>query len=250
MGTRIQKMSFAVFVAGCIWSGAGFAKSYTVAWDVHSLAASPGIQVELRDRKGRMYKRVKSRQMRYLYAVETSMERVSETPAKLEIVPGRKPNAFAGEDLHHEPVVAINFAMLDMIGLDMHAAAALIGHELAHLRLNHGDERKSRNSSNQTMRILSGALLGGMGLSSAQSISDLSFTAMERKYDRKEESQADYLGAIWAVEAGYEVSGAVRLQEKLAKRSGNTSLAFLSTHPTGPERIARLKSLERRLSTK
>ena len=115
--------------------------------------------------------------------------------------------------------------MLEMIGMDADAAAGIIGHELAHLKLNHMEERKEaiKNSSTTT------------------------FSASATKYTRDNERESDYLGAIWAVEAGYDPAGAVRVHEKLYKVS-KRHVGFSGSHPSSIERITILKSLVRRLS--
>ena len=49
-------------------------------------------------------------------------------------------------------------------------------------------------------------------------------------------------------EAGYEADGGVRLHQAIQERSQSSPVPFLSTHPSGPERIATLKSMSERLS--
>ena len=73
-------------------------------------------------------------------------------------------------------------------------------------------------------------------------------TAANTKYSRDNEREADYLGAIWAVEAGYDPQGAVRLQELVYKKTRHLSGGFSGSHPSPIERITKLKSLARRLS--
>jgi predicted Zn-dependent protease len=98
------------------------------------------------------------------------------------------------------------------------------------------------------MKVLGGVALESFGVPGGQTVSDLTFTSIETKYSRDQERQADYLGVVWAVEAGYEPDGAVRLHEKIHERSKSGPLPFLSSHPSGPERISTLKSLSERLS--
>ena len=71
--------------------------------------------------------------------------------------------------------------------------------------------------------------------------------ALTTSYSRDNETEADYLGAIWAVEANYEADGAVRLHEEIFTRSKHKPIPFLSAHPSGPKRIATLKGLSNRL---
>ena len=156
----------------------------------------------------------------------TGIEEVAEINAELYILDGDDPNAFATKDKDDQNIIAINFAMLDLFGDDMHSAAAIIGHELAHLKLNHGEESREaqKNSINSP------------------------FTAANTKYSRDNEREADYLGVIWAIEAGYDPAGAVRVHEALFKLSRRRSGMFVGSHPSSIERITVLKSLVRRLS--
>ncbi len=224
------------------------AAPFVYAWNVKEIAAIDGERVQLRAGRRKRLKTVDTRQMRYLYTVKTSMEKVAEVQAELLIVDGNQPNAFAGQMDGNQNIVGINFAMLDILGMDMHAAAALIGHELAHLRLDHGDKSQSRSTALGVMKALGGAALEGLGVPGGQTISNLTFTSIETKYSRDQERQADYLGTVWAIEAGYEADGGVRLHEAIHARGESSPVPFLSSHPSGPERIATLKSLSQRLS--
>ncbi len=237
---------FTLWVFAAAESSAAAPFKYT--WNVKELAAADAKQVQLGVTRRKVLKTVDTRQMRYLYAVMTSMEKVAEVQAELLLVDGNQPNAFAGQANDKQNIVGVNFAMLDILGTDVHTAAALLGHELAHLRLEHGDKAKSRSSALSVMKALGGAALEGLGVPGGQTISNMTFTSIETKYSRDQERQADYLGTVWAIEAGYEADGAVRLHEQIHEHSQSSAVPFLSTHPSGPERIATLKSLSARLS--
>lgn len=230
------------------FSSKAFCAPFTYYWDIKELAKSHADTIELRNKKNRLLKKVSTTQMRYYYAVKNSIEEVAELQTKLIIVDGKQPNAFAGQLQGNQNVIGINFAMLDIIGMDVHAVAALIGHEIAHLKLKHGEKRKDKSLSFGVMKILGGAALDSLGVPGAQTISDLTFTSFETKYSRDDEREADYLGAIWAIEVGYEAEGAVRLHKEIYKRSRTASIPFLSTHPSGPERIATLEAIAGRFS--
>ena len=238
------------------------AAPFSYTWRIEDLARTNAETVELRDNNNRLLKRVDAKQMIYLYSVMQAIEEVSELRSELLITDGEQPNAFAtksmaelvrrdtsGEDeagagsedvslqgnaiADAKPVdkenaveiniIGINFGMLELLGLDVHMAAALIGHELGHLKLNHGEDHKSRRRTDMV-------------------------TAANTKYSRDNEREADYLGAIWAVEAGYDPGGAVRLQELVYKKTKHLSGGFSGSHPSSIERITKLKSLARRLS--
>lgn len=231
-----------------LFSSNAFSAPFRYSWDIKELARSSADQIELRNERKRLLKKINTNQMRYFYAVKTSIEQVAEIQAEFIIVDGDQPNAFAGQVQGNKNVIGINFAMLDILEMDVHAVAALIGHEMAHLKLKHGEKTEDKALSFGIMKILGGVALNSLGVPAAQTISNLTFTSFETKYSRDNEREADYLGAIWAVEVGYEVDGAVRLQEEIYKRSKSTAMPFLSTHPSGPERIATLKALARRLA--
>ncbi len=241
-----------------------FAAPFGYTWRIEDLARTNAETIELRDNKNRMLKRIDVKQMIYLYSVMQAIEEVSELRSELIITDGKQPNAFAtkgmaqltpvdgdggdgveensgdtkivlqGESIEDAKpideenaveinIVGINFAMLDLLGLDVHMAAALFGHELGHLKLNHGEDHKTKRRTD----IL---------------------TASNTKYSRDNEREADYLGSIWAVEAGYAPAGAVRLQELIYKKTKHLPGGFSGSHPSSIERITKLKSLARRLS--
>lgn len=237
------------FAAGLmLTSASASAQPFTYQWNIRDIVAADSDTIELRTRKRLLVGKVSATQMRILYAVKSSIETVAELAVELLIVDGNEPNAFAGRGRNGENIIGINLAMLGILGLDVHAAAALIGHEIAHLKLGHGDERAAQTRSSGIMKVLGGVALSSLGVPAGGLISDITVTAIATNYSRDNEREADYLGAIWAVEASYEADGAARLHEALYAKSRHSATPFLSTHPSGPERIATLRELAARLS--
>jgi predicted Zn-dependent protease len=195
-------------------------------WLVQDLTRAPAETIQLRDERERLVKTIETRQIVYLYAVLTGIQEAAEITADMYLMEGADPNALATKGKNDENIIAINFAMLDMIKTDVDAAAAIIGHELAHLKLNHQEKSKQAIERNQNSMI----------------------TAANTRYSRDNEREADYLGIIWAIEAGYDPAGAVRVHEELYKLSRRRSGAFIGSHPSSIERITVLKALVRRLS--
>lgn len=224
------------------------AQPFRYQWRLADLAAAEGDFVELGSRKGVALARLPADRLRLLYAVVVAIETVAELDVDAIVVDGEQPNAFAGLGRGGENVIGVNLAMLDLLGNDAHAMAALVGHEVAHLKLAHGESQASRESTTGLLGALGGIVLGGLGVPGGQALSSLTVAAIQSGYSRDDEREADYLGAIWAVEAGFEADGAVRVHESLAARGGAAATPFLSTHPSGPERIATLKALAARLS--
>jgi len=195
------------------------------AWRIRDLATAPAERIELRNKRGKVLGTIETKQLLLIYSAMVAIEEAAEINAELFVLEGKEPNAFATIGKEEQNVVGITFGMLDMIGMDVDAAAAIIGHELAHLKLNHIEEKKDaiENSSTTT------------------------FSASATRYTRDNERESDYLGAIWAVEAGYNPAGAVRVHEKLYKLS-KRRVGFSGSHPSSIERLTILKSLVRRLT--
>jgi predicted Zn-dependent protease len=226
-------MSFHAFklifktVSLCIFTIQSHAETPTYSWLVSDLLRSPQEQIKLKDEQDRLLQTISTKQIVYLYAAMNSITEVAETQAEFIIITGILPNAFAGLTEDGNNFIAINFAMLDILDTNMNMAAALIGHELAHLKLRHGETSKKNIEFNRGKE----------------------FSAANTRYSRDNERDADYLGTIWSVEAGYDPKGAVTLQEDLYTQSKKvTSSSFNVSHPSSIERITVLKSLVRRLA--
>ena len=126
------------------------------------------------------------------------------------------------------------------------ALAAVMGHEVSHALLQHGNQRMSQGLLQQ---------LGGVALSVAvankpaetQNLFLGAYGAGTQvgvllPFSRSHELEADRYGLIWTAMAGYNPEEAVALWERMEKASqGQSPPEFLSTHPTEGRRIAELK---------
>lgn len=126
--------------------------------------------------------------------------------------------------------------------------AVVIGHEVAHIAARHGGERIS-----QGILAAGGALALQIGTSEMDSLDrNLLLAAYGAgatygvilPYSRFHESEADEIGLIYAARAGYDPRAAITFWEKMeAEKSGGSIPEFLSTHPSGTSRMARLKRI-------
>ena len=216
-----------------------------LSWPVADLANTQGQSIELKNNEGTIVGRLKTSQLLLIDGVYQGLCEVTETCPRLLLIPGGTPNALAAP-VGPGGTVMINLGITKLIGYDASQWAAVLGHEVAHLKLDHVSERLAvslpmevvetilRQSTNNSYGILAG---------------EYGRQLIETKFSRDQEHESDYLGAIWALEAGFEVEGAVRLQINLLKRYGNQSqLPFLRSHPTSQQRIQRLQSLAERLT--
>lgn len=119
--------------------------------------------------------------------------------------------------------------------------AAVMGHEMAHALREHGRERMSQAYAQQTGLGLAGALLGATQdqLALANTAAQM---AISLPHGRGQESEADILGLELSARAGYDPNAAVSLWQKMGQATGGGGPAFLSTHPSGPQRIKDLQA--------
>ena len=128
------------------------------------------------------------------------------------------------------------------------ALAAVMGHEVSHALLYHGNERMSQGLI---------AELGGTALSVAMAekpaaTQNLFLTAFGLgaqvgvllPFSRKQELEADEWGLIFTAMAGYNPREAIALWQRMqAASNGQKPPEFLSTHPDEGRRIAELERL-------
>jgi len=127
------------------------------------------------------------------------------------------------------------------VTLDEPSLAIVMGHEIAHAVARHGNERMS-------------AQLAAQGIGTGLSIATMNKAPITRdlflksygvgaglsllSYGRKQESEADKLGLVFAAIAGYDPHVAVDFWKRMAKQSnGQKPPELLSTHPSDETRI-------------
>ena len=110
--------------------------------------------------------------------------------------------------------------------------AIIMGHELAHLTSKHLPK-------NISVAALCGTLGGLTG-----PLAPWTTQALYAPYSRKNEREADYIGLIYAHNAGYDIEkGAVLWKRFALEIPKSRSKSFLRSHPASPERILRVKKV-------
>jgi predicted Zn-dependent protease len=209
-------------------------------WPASGIAGNPAEEVRLTGRDGQVLATVNRARVARLVDVVSRIEAAAGISARLFVVQtqDRQPNALAATGRDGRNMVGITPAMLELLGDDDDAYAALIGHEVAHLTQRHGAERASRQGLMQGLGLVATLLAGARGNANASRVIDFGGILVDRSYSREEERDADRLGIGFASAAGYDPQGAVRLFERMASAGRTAPLAFLSTHPGGGERLA------------
>lgn len=126
--------------------------------------------------------------------------------------------------------------------------AVVMGHEVAHALLNHGQQRMSADVLQQLGSVGVGAAVGNQS-ESVQKIAMQAYGVgtqygVTLPFSRSHESEADKVGLTLMAIAGYNPDQSVAFWERMAANSGGAAPPeFMSTHPSNTTRIANLKAL-------
>jgi Zn-dependent protease with chaperone function len=137
--------------------------------------------------------------------------------------------------------IAFFTGIIDKLRLSDDEIAMIMGHEMAHALREHSREQLAKNSAT-SLGISLGAQLLGLG-DLGNYAARLGGQLLSLRFSRNDENDADLVGLEIAARAGYNPQAAVTLWEKMGNATGSNAngLSFLSTHPSGPERIRELQ---------
>ena len=115
--------------------------------------------------------------------------------------------------------IAVYSGMFD-VTKNTNGLAAVMGHEIAHAVAKHSVERASRgtvlNVGTQVIDILSGGKISQInrttGMNTVGMISQL---GIMNPFNRKQESEADYLGMIFSSLSGYDIRETAKIWERM-----------------------------------
>jgi Zn-dependent protease with chaperone function len=137
--------------------------------------------------------------------------------------------------------IAFYTGILDTLKLSDDECAMVMGHEMAHALREHARERLAKSQAT-SMGLRLGAQLLGLG-QMGDVAANLGTQMLTLKYSRDDETEADLVGLEIAARAGYQPAASVQLWKKMSTVGGGKGgLSFLSTHPSGPERIRQLQA--------
>ena len=141
--------------------------------------------------------------------------------------------------------IAVYTGILD-VTKNTDGLAAVMGHEIAHAVAKHSVERASRgvlvNTGTQIFDILSGGKLSQINRTTGMNtVGMLSQLGIMNPFNRKQESEADYLGMIFSSLSGYDIRETVKIWERMKKlNKGKSQPEFMSTHPSAENRIKKI----------
>jgi predicted Zn-dependent protease len=136
--------------------------------------------------------------------------------------------------------------------------ATVVGHEIAHVKFNHAQERSSQGTFAQ-LGLGLGAVLAGAGCDGSaaerraceqrsgalvQALGMGAIYGVILPYSRKHESESDVFGIRYMARAGYDVCESIDFWQNMAQASAGQQRPpeFASTHPSGETRISLLRA--------
>jgi len=141
--------------------------------------------------------------------------------------------------------IAVYTGMLE-VTKNTNGLSAVMGHEIAHAVAKHSVERASRsvlvNTGTQIIDIFSGGKLSQINRTTGMNtIGLLSQLGIMNPFNRKQESEADYLGMIFSSLSGYDIRETSNIWKRMKEfNKGKSTPEFLSTHPSADNRIKKI----------
>ena len=124
--------------------------------------------------------------------------------------------------------------------------AAVMGHEISHAVAKHSIERASRsvllNIGTSIADIATGGKISQASRSAGVDVAGMLRTfGIDNPFNRKQESEADYLGLIFSSLSGFDIRESVKLWERMKEANkGKEPPEWMSTHPSSTKRIKAL----------
>ncbi len=145
--------------------------------------------------------------------------------------------------------IAVNRGLLTELSNESELAAVL-GHEIVHAAARHGAKAQERGTLLQVgmaaaqIGLATSNVDGGLANLAIQG-AGVGAQLVQTKYGREQELESDHYGMIYMKRAGYDVSGAVSLQQTFVRlseatgRNQNWLEGLFASHPPSPERVAK-----------
>jgi len=149
--------------------------------------------------------------------------------------PGQEPNAFQTIDATGRPIIGFTLSLI-ALARNGDEIAFVVGHEASHHVLNHLD-RKAGAAAAGAVILGSIASVYGNNQEAIETAQRIGASVGSRYYSRDWELQADYLGAIMTMNAGFDPINGSRFFERIPDPGDHV----LGTHPSRAARLAQVR---------
>ncbi len=123
--------------------------------------------------------------------------------------------------------------------------ASVLAHEIGHVVGRHSAERIAKQGL--TQGIISGVLMGSNGSSGAAQTAKIIGDLISMKYSRNDELEADQLGILFMINAGYQPEQMLGVMKILKQtHDGNHTPEYQNTHPDPEHRMEKIKETIRK----
>jgi Zn-dependent protease with chaperone function len=138
--------------------------------------------------------------------------------------------------------IAFYTGILEQLKLNDDEVAMIMGHEMAHALREHARERMAKSKATGLGLSVASQLLGLGQLGDVAA--NMGTQLLTLKYGRDDETEADLVGLEIAARGGFKPEASVQLWKKMlsATGGGKGQPSFLSTHPSGNNRIQELEA--------
>lgn len=124
--------------------------------------------------------------------------------------------------------------------------AGVLAHEVTHVAARHSARQISTAMGAQFILSVLGAAGGSQGGGYAGNLGKIVGGLVRLKYGRDDETQSDTYGVDFAVRAGYQPTGLVRVMEmfkRMEEEGGGGGPEFLRSHPLPDNRIENIRGI-------
>jgi hypothetical protein len=213
-------------------------------WEIHSLASTQKPHTVVSDMNLQYVLDVEF--LSNLDRVHKKIDRASGIETRLLLCNSDASNVYSWKE-GDQNVSAITLGLTRALGKDYDAYAAVLAHENAHLTQNHTTSVNAARVGEGVLEVMKkvGKLAitqGTAGISFATSIASIGVEAFSATFSPAQESEADFVGLRYLMNAGYSHEGIIRLHEKLTDDS-----KVFKIHPSSSTRITELKDALREM---
>jgi putative metalloprotease len=152
-------------------------------------------------------------------------------------------NAFASLSEDKIGCIGFTLGMLEFLQNDSSQVAAVMAHELGHVKFRHTG-RNDRQATASLLGSLLGAVVGGqvanqIASTLASQATQYATRAVVFSFDRDQERQADAFAVEALEKAGFDRDAFSKFMRRLSVREGANDGGLFSTHPSYEERLKR-----------